>query len=445
MTGMERLLGFLLLAALATPGLASCFGRDASWRVGVTAPLHCTALLSFYLLTLIASSAGETHGDPAKQERAWEGDGGLVSDPQQPTVGLQCENYLCKPHCFYQRRCVDKFTVWAWPDGTNRTGITARRIPADKAVKSVIVNVEACVNYRQVLASYERYPHVPVLAQVFGGAGGDRAALPAGVHRRAAAAHRGAARRAPPPPSHLHCWLPLGPAQEGFRPPNRIHQISSSISHSPQLSRLHSGAQEPLFMVFISLFPCRQVTGTEVRSVTRASPGTTASMTAAVQWRHLATRSGSPHLSVGQASTLPARVGGRSLVGWIARSLTLMFRLPAAHCGQGQHPPRPAPRRRLTLWPGGEAGLLRRAAAAARGRNAYGRPSECITWLTQAFVTRLWQQVKERGPWLRDMIELQVPVPDCAEFNFEVSAQISQKRVICILYTRCRCMARGRL
>ena len=46
MTGMQRLLGLLLLAALATPGLASCFGRDASWRVGVTCttPLHRAAL-----------------------------------------------------------------------------------------------------------------------------------------------------------------------------------------------------------------------------------------------------------------------------------------------------------------------------------------------------------------------------------------------------------------
>ena len=45
-------------------------------------------------------------------------------------------------------RCVDKFFVWVWPDGTLKTGSAARKIEVDKNKISAIINVEPCIGYR---------------------------------------------------------------------------------------------------------------------------------------------------------------------------------------------------------------------------------------------------------------------------------------------------------
>ena len=49
---------------------------------------------------------------------------------------------------FPPQRCVDKFFVWVWPDGTQKTGSTARKIEVDKKKISAIVDVEPCIGYR---------------------------------------------------------------------------------------------------------------------------------------------------------------------------------------------------------------------------------------------------------------------------------------------------------
>jgi len=332
MTGMQRLLGLLLLAALATPGLASCFGRDASWRVGgkptVTQP---------------------SKNEPGKVMVAWSQ---ILNNPQ----------------------CVDKFTVWAWPDGTNRTGITAKRIPADKAVKSVIVKVEACVNYRfSVELEETELRSRPVFTA-------EQQLRTVGL---------------PAAPRLLPAIFTVG---YRWDPVKKVSDLRTASIKFPRASVTH-----PSCLDYI------QVTGTEVRSVTRASPGTTASMTAAVQWRHLATSSGSPHLSVGHASTLPARVGGSPSVQTQCTSSLVGQRFTTA----------PLPR---SLTVGKASTLPARLPAAASPFGPVEMPAYSGALPRRpGGATRMVGPVKERGPWLRDMIELQVPVPDCAEFNFEVS------------------------
>ena len=43
---------------------------------------------------------------------------------------------------------MDKFFIWVWPDGTLKTGSSARKIQVDKSKVSAIVDIDACVGYR---------------------------------------------------------------------------------------------------------------------------------------------------------------------------------------------------------------------------------------------------------------------------------------------------------
>ena len=44
--------------------------------------------------------------------------------------------------------CADKLYLWLWPDGTLKTGKSAKKIEVQKSQTSVIVEVEACIGYR---------------------------------------------------------------------------------------------------------------------------------------------------------------------------------------------------------------------------------------------------------------------------------------------------------
>merc|ERR1711971_1020535 len=94
----------LCLAVLRTEG--SCFGRDASFTRGakpvVTQP---------------------SRNDPSKVMVDWSK---IVTNAN----------------------CVDKFVVWMWPDGTERTGMTTVKKEVSKTTMSAIMDMEACVNYR---------------------------------------------------------------------------------------------------------------------------------------------------------------------------------------------------------------------------------------------------------------------------------------------------------
>merc|ERR1712062_436027 len=94
----------LCLAVLRTD--ASCFGRDASFSRGakpvVTQP---------------------SRNDPSKVMVDWSK---IVTNT----------------------RCVDKFVVWMWPDGTERSGKTTVKKEVSKTTMSAIMDMEACVNYR---------------------------------------------------------------------------------------------------------------------------------------------------------------------------------------------------------------------------------------------------------------------------------------------------------
>ena len=55
---------------------------------------------------------------------------------------------VCSYYLFSTCRCVDKYFLWIWPDGTQKTSPTTKKIQIDKSTTSKIVDVEACVSYR---------------------------------------------------------------------------------------------------------------------------------------------------------------------------------------------------------------------------------------------------------------------------------------------------------
>merc|ERR1719275_140624 len=218
---------------------ASCFGRDASFARGakpvVTQP---------------------SRNDPSKVMVDWSK---IVTNAQ----------------------CVNKFVVWMWPDGTERTGKTTVTKEVSKTTMSAIMDMEACVNYRFAVELDEK--------EMTGNKkfSGEQLFKTAGVTK--------VVRLSASDFTVGYHWDPVRQVSD-----LRLASISfprSAIEHASCLDYI-------------------QVTGEEVRAgrPTLSRQASTASMTGRVQWSHLppSPRPGSP-ISVGSASTLPGSLGfGRS-------------------------------------------------------------------------------------------------------------------------------------
>jgi len=238
MAWLKATLLLLSLAFLRSDG--SCFGRDASFaraaKPAVTQP---------------------SRNDPSKVMVDWSK---IVTNAQ----------------------CVDKFVVWMWPDGTERSGKTTVKKEVSKTTMSAIMDMEACVNYRfaveldeKEMTGNQKFSE----EQLFKTAGETK------VVRLSASDF-----------TVGYHWDPVRQVSD-----LRLASISfprSAIEHASCLDYI-------------------QVTGQEVRagSPTLSRQASTASMTGRVQWSHLSSpspRPGSP-ISVGGASTLPGSLGfGRS-------------------------------------------------------------------------------------------------------------------------------------
>ena len=145
------------------------------------------------------------------------------------------------------------------------------------------------------------------------------------------------------------------------------------------------------------------MTGSAVRSrpsVSRQS--SSASMSGQVWWGHLGQPRHQPSLSVGKASTLPARTGAAPARGplagtWSAPSRTSRTDVPVGNSPFG---PVETPTYANTL------------------------PRADRTGATKAV-----GPVKLQPPFLGDNIELLISAPDCAEFNFEVKVFAPRKEI----------------
>merc|ERR1711936_379122 len=172
--------------------------------------------------------------------------------------------------------CVDKLYLWLWPDGTLKTAKSAKKIEVQKSQTSVIVEVEACIGYRFALELVEndfskndRWSgdilfKTSALAKVVNL---DPAKITVGYY-----------------------WDPVKHVSDlrraSIKIPKALIQNSNCLNYV-------------------------QVTGSAVRSrpsVSRQS--SSSSMSGQVGWGHLGmARTSSPSITVGKASTLPARTG----------------------------------------------------------------------------------------------------------------------------------------
>jgi len=310
---------------------ASCFGTDASWNSGGK-----------------PSVSQPSKNDPAKVMVAW-------------TTIIK------------NSKCVDKYYLWVWPDGTLKTSPTALKIPIDKATTSKIVDVEACVGYRFSVELEEnemrstnqltsetvfKTSAIPKMKSV------DTSKFTVGYH-----------------------WDP-------------VKQVSdlrmASISFPKEL------IQYPSCLDYI------QVTGAEVRakpSLSRQS--STSSMAGQVAWGHLG-NTYNPSISVGGASTLPAGItfaGGSSSPSMSRGSSPVRGPLAGTYSRSSSH--------------------SSSSSISSSGGSPFGpieKPNYSNT-LPRAKSTGALKQagpVKVQPPFLKPMIEILIASRDCAEFNFEV-------------------------
>jgi len=322
----------VLLAVGAVQIRASCFGTDASWNPG-SKPIV----------------SQPSKNDPAKVMVDW--------------------TRLIK-----NSKCVDKYFLWVWPDGTPKTSPTAKKVQIDKSITSKIVEVDPCVGYRFSVELEEtemRSTNKLTSETVFKTAAIakvinlDKTKFTVGYH-----------------------WDP-------------VKQVSdlrmASISFPKSL------IQYPSCLDYI------QVTGSEVRakpSLSRHS--STASMEGQVAWGHLG-KTYNPSISVGGASTLPA-------------GITFAGGSNSPSMSRGSSPVRGP---LAGTYSGSSSSLQSQRSTSSTGSSPFGpieKPlySNSLPRAKSTGALKKAGPVKVQPPFLKPMIEILIASKDCAEFNFEV-------------------------
>jgi len=345
---MGKILKLFLFVALALNEVnCSCFGTDASWQLNAKPTI-----------------TQPSKNDPEKVMVTW---GNIIKNV----------------------KCVDKFFVWVWPDGTQKTGSTARKIEVDKTKISAIVDVEACIGYRFALESEEddfrknfhstkdvlfKTSAIPTVINL------DKSQFTVGYH-----------------------WDPV----------RHVSDLKLASIMFPKKLLKNANCLDYI-----------QVTGSEVKS---ASPSlsrhsSTASMTGQVAWGHLNQNGGNrpefkPSISSGLASTLPASVSRQSSTN--SRVVT---------------PPR-GPLAGTYSSSSSVTSSSSSSSSLPYGNSPFGpieSPTYTNTLPRQAKKGAAKQvgPVKTQPPFLNSNIELLITAPDCAEFNFEVKFYAERSKEI---------------
>jgi len=321
----------------------SCFGKDASWQ----------------------TNAKPTVSQPSKNEP---------------------ENVLITwGNIIKNVKCVDKFFVWVWPDGTLKTGASARKIEVDKNKISAIIDVEPCIGYRFALESEEddmrknfhstsdilfRTQAIPMVRDL------DKSKFTVGYH-----------------------WDPI----------RHVSDLKLASIKFPKNLLKNANCLDYI-----------QVTGSEVRGAPSLSRhSSTASMTGQVAWGHLGmerpgSRSNRPSISVGPASTLPASVSRQ--VSGSSQSRTVS-----------------PPRGPLAKTYSSSSSVS--TSSLPFGNSPFGaietpRYANTLPRATSKGATKQVGPVRTQPPFLNDTIELLITAPDCAEFNFEVKMYAAKSKEI---------------
>merc|ERR1712123_557481 len=272
-------------------------------------------------------------------------------------------------------KCVDKYFLWIWPDGTQKTSSTTQKIQLAKGTTSKIVEVEPCVSYRFFVELEEtemRSINKMTKETLF------KSAAVAKVINLDKSKF-----------SVAYHWDPV----------KQVSDLRMASISFPKSMIQHANCLDYI-----------QVVGAEVRgrkpSLSRQS--STASMDGAVAWGHLG-KTYNPSISVGSANTLPS---GISFAGG-SSSLSM---------SRGSSPPRGP----LAGTHTGSTGSLQsQRSTSSEGGSPFGpieKPlyANTLPRPTSKGATQKSGPVKVQPPFLKPMIEILIAAKDCAEFNFEV-------------------------
>jgi len=105
---MGEILKLFLFVALALNEVnCSCFGTDASWQLNAKPTI-----------------TQPSKNDPEKVMVTW---GNIIKNVNtQPSKNDPEKVMVTWGNIIKNVKCVDKFFVWVWPDGTQKTGSTAK-------------------------------------------------------------------------------------------------------------------------------------------------------------------------------------------------------------------------------------------------------------------------------------------------------------------------------
>jgi len=338
--------------------------------------MYCRALdmmtsLTTFLLVLLGVCLVQVRGSCFGTDASWKpGSKPVVSQPSKndPTKVMVDWSSIIK-----NAKCVDKYFLWVWPDGTEKTSQTTQKIQLDKSTTSRIVDVEPCLSYRYFVELEEtemRSTNKLTSETVFKSAAVakvlnlDSTKFSVGYH-----------------------WDPVKQVSD-----LRIASISfpkSMVKNANCLDYI-------------------QVTGAEVKTKPSLSrQGSTASMDAAVAWGHLG-NTYNPSISVGSANTLPS---GISFAGGSS----------SPSMSRGSSPPRGP----LAGTYSTTGSLQSQRSTSSTGSSPFGpieKPmyANTLPRPTSKGASQKSGPVKVQPPFLKPMIEILIAAKDCAEFNFEV-------------------------
>lgn len=256
--------------------------------------------------------------------------------------------------------CADSFTLLVWADGTQQ--IAATKFAVDKNTKSKIVDVQPCVGYRFAVESHEKNTlgtkTVTSGDQVFKSVG-----APSSLNLDA---------------SRFHVTYHWDPVQKVVD----LRMASITIPRE-----MLPGA---------SCLDYIQVTGTAVRG-SSGSGSSSPSRARSFSWGHLGQAGYNPNIQVGAAATLPATTG--------AGSYSNAVRGPTATTWQA-----------TTSRPGSPTGNQSPSLTPPISSPHYANSLPRATGGAAHTVG----PIRVQPPFLNPLIEIKVPVQDCAEYNFEI-------------------------
>jgi hypothetical protein len=250
-------------------------------------------------------------------------------------------------------QCADSFNVMVWADGMPVS--TAIKYPVDKSTMSKIVEIQPCMGYRFAIETLEKNALGLKTKQ-----SGDQVFKTAGT---------ASSIRLQPNNFHVtYFWDPV----------NKVTDLKRAT-----ISILRDQVPGVNCLDYI------QVTGSQVRAGSSNRPPINPSRSRTFSWEHMLGQKNSnynPQISVGGASTLPARAG-------------------SSPTGSPSSSP---------YWTRSKAAATNQGPVLAAPQYANTLPRQ------QGGATAQVGPIRVQPPFINGSITISVPVQDCAEYEFEI-------------------------